>query len=329
MIIFYNKLFKHLIDHKFVQNQYDMCEFNKMINCEKITVQFYIDNLKVSHKDEAVLEDFLTNLRDEFGQEDELTENKVLIHGYLSITIDYSIPSKVVFTMFDYLEDVIVETNKDLKNSCSYHPGNDQLFKVDYESPSLPTKDAALFQRYVARLLFASKKARPDIQVCVAFLCTRVKAPTEQDYKKLGRVITYLEETVHLPLVVGADNSGPLTWNIDDSFVVHPDCKSHTRACLTLGHGSILSLSAKQKINTKSSNEAKLVGVDDAMTFVMGIKHFFESQVRSIDMDSPLKPLGSDVTLNKITQVKFNWKRMNGNQTAREPSTLTYDTLYN
>ena len=146
--------------------------------------------------------------------------------------------------------------------------------KVDEDSSRLPTKDADSFHRYVARLLFASKRARPDIQVCVAFLCTRVKAPTEQDYKKLGKVISYLKETVHLPLVVGADDSGKLTWNIDASFAVHPDCKSHTGACLTLGHGSILSISSKQKINTKSSTEAELVGVDDAMTFVMWMKHF-------------------------------------------------------
>ena len=108
-----------------------------------------------------------------------------------------------------------------------------------------------------------------------------------------------MKETVHLPLVVGADDSGTLTWNIDASFVVHPDCKSHTGVCPTLGHGSILSISAKQKINTKSSTEAEFVGVDDAMIFIMWIKHFFESQVRSIDMSSPLKLLGSDVTIEQ------------------------------
>ena len=46
-----------------------------------------------------------------FGQEDELTENKGLVHEYLGIIIDYPIPRKVVFTMFDYLEDVIVEAS--------------------------------------------------------------------------------------------------------------------------------------------------------------------------------------------------------------------------
>ena len=124
--------------------------------------------------------------------------------------------------------------------------------KVDKDSPRLPIKDADLFHPHVARLLFVSKRARPDIQFCVTFLYTRVKAPTEQDYKKLWTVIIYLKETVHLPLVVGADDSGRLTWNIDASFAVHPDYKSHTGACLTLGHDNILSISAKQKIKNKS-----------------------------------------------------------------------------
>ena len=77
-----------------------------------------------------------------FGQEDELTENIGLVHGYLGITIDYLIAGKVVFTMFHYLEDVIVEAAKDLKNSRSYYPSNDQLMKVDYNSLSLSAKDA-------------------------------------------------------------------------------------------------------------------------------------------------------------------------------------------
>ena len=80
--------------------------------------------------------------------------------------------------MFDYLEDVIVEANKDLKNNRLYYPRNDLFVKVDYDSPSLPRKNAELFHCHVDRLLFASKRARPDVHVCVAFLCTRVKSPT-------------------------------------------------------------------------------------------------------------------------------------------------------
>ena len=312
-IIFYNKLSKHLTDHGFVMNDYDMCTFNKMVDGEQLTVQFHVDDLKASHKDQKVLDDFLDNLRSEFGQEDELAETRGRVHEYLGITIDYSLPGKVVFTMFDFLEDVIVEAPDDLKKSRSYYPGNDKLFHVDDESPKLSQERAELFHRIVARLLFASKRARPDIQVCVAFLCTRVKSPNEQDYEKLGRVITYLMKTIHLPLIIGADESGSMVWNIDASFAVHADCKSHTGASLTLGHGSVLSMSCKQKINTKSSTEAELVGVDDAMTFVMWMKHFFECQVKQINEHSKLKRLGSDTIIEQdntsaIQLEKNGWK---------------------
>ena len=163
----------------------------------------------------------------------------------------------------------------------------------------MPLKDTKLFHYHVARLLFTSKRVRPDIQVCVVFLYTQVKSPTKQDYKKLGRVISYLKDTVRLTLVTGANDNRTFTWNIDASFIVHPDCKSHTGACLTLGHGSVLSIFLKRKINTKSSTEAELVGVDDAMTFGRWMKHFFESQVRFIHVNYPLKPLGSDVSIKQ------------------------------
>ena len=113
-----------------------------MVNSEQITVQFHVEHLKVSHKEQSVMENFLGNLRSEFGQEDKLMENTGFVHEYLGITSDYLIAGKVVSTMFDYLEDVIVEAANDLKNSRSYYPGNDQLMKVDYDSPSLSPKDA-------------------------------------------------------------------------------------------------------------------------------------------------------------------------------------------
>ena len=107
------------------------------------------------------------------------------MHKYLGITIGYSIVGKVVFTMFDYLEDVIMEAADDLKNGSSYYPESNQLFKIDYNSPSLSPKGADIFHRHVTRLLFASKRARSNIQVCVAFLCTQIKSPTEQDNKTI------------------------------------------------------------------------------------------------------------------------------------------------
>ena len=45
-----------------------------------------------------------------------------------------------------------------------------------------------------------------------------------------------------------------------------------------MGKGSINNISTKQKLNTKSSTEAELMGVDDISMYVIWTKHFIEAQ---------------------------------------------------
>ncbi len=54
--------------------------------------------------------------------------------------------------------------------------------------------------------------------------------------------------------------------------------KSHTGAILTMGKGGVYAMSTKQKINTKSSTEAELVGVDDGMPMVLWTRNFLKNQ---------------------------------------------------
>jgi hypothetical protein len=118
-----------------------------------------------------------------------------MIHDYLNITINYSEKEKVKFTMYDYLEDILNEMPDDM-NGTAPTPASNNLFEVDEESPALHDKESYFFHRTTARLLFAAKRARPDLQVAVAYLCTRVKAPNQSDYRKLTRVIKYLRLTI-------------------------------------------------------------------------------------------------------------------------------------
>lgn len=87
-------------------------------------------------------------------------------------------------------------------------PAAGHLFTVDSEAKPLDEETAHLFYHNTAKLLFLSKRARPDIQTAVAFLTTRVKGPDEDDYKKLGRVMNYLRSTTALNLVLEADDNG-------------------------------------------------------------------------------------------------------------------------
>jgi hypothetical protein len=59
--------------------------------------------------------------------------------------------------------------------------------------------------------------------------------------------------------------------------------RSHTGATLTLGKGSVYSMSTRQKMNTRSSTEAELVGVNDAMALILWTRHFLEAQGYSVE----------------------------------------------
>ena len=107
--------------------------------------------------------------------------------------------------------------------------------------------------------------------------------PTQADWKKLVKLMKFLNGSKEDVLTLSADNLRVIKWYVDASFAVHEDYKSHTGAVMTLGHGAIQSLSRKQKLNTKSSTDAELVGADDASVMVLWTKLFMESQGYAID----------------------------------------------
>ena len=88
----------------------------------------------------------------------------------------------------------------------------------------------------------------------------------------------YLRATIDLVLTLEADDLHILKWWVDASYAVHPDMKSHTGGTMSMGKGSIYSASRRQKLNTKSSTEAELVGVDDVMAQVLWTRYFLEAQ---------------------------------------------------
>ena len=110
------------------------------------------------------------------------------------------------------------------------------------------------------------------------FLTTRVQSPDIDHWRKLGRCLPYLKDTKDLPLTLEANNMSIINWWVDASFAVHHDFRSHTGVSMSLGKGCAINLSSKQKINTWSSTEAELFGVDDAMALIIWVKLFMEHQ---------------------------------------------------
>ena len=136
------------------------------------------------------------------------------------------------------------------------------------------------------KLLFTGIRFRKDAQTSIAFLTTRSRKPDEDDWKKLRRLLGYLKRTIKLPLILQANGVNMLKWWVDASYAPHDDMWRHTEGTTSMGkdgRGSIIGISKKQNINTKSSTEAELIGADDAMPQMLWTRYFLEEQGYGID----------------------------------------------
>ena len=280
-LLFWRRLSEQLLAWGFNANPYDPCVVNKDINGSQCTILWHVDDLKISHMDRDVVTSIIDMVGAEFGKEAPLTISRGKVHVYLGMTIDFSNDGKVRFSMIGYLDEILNDLPPDMDGENTT-PAASFLFDVDDDCEKLDADTADFFHHNTAKLLFLCKRARPDVQTAVAFLCTRVKAPDTDDYKKLAWVMKYLRGTIDMPLTLEADDSNIIKWWVDASYGVHPDMRSHTGGVLTLGKGAVYATSTRQKIGTKSSTEAELVGVSDVISQVIWTRYFLEAQGYSV-----------------------------------------------
>ena len=120
----------------------------------------------------------------------------------------------------------------------------------------------------------------------IAFLTTRLRNPDKDYRKKLRRLLVYLNITIKLPLILRAARVNVIKWWVDALYEAHDNMRGHTGGTVLMGkdgHGSIINISKKQKINTKSLTEEKIIGVDNTMPHMLWTRYFLEAQEYGID----------------------------------------------
>jgi Reverse transcriptase (RNA-dependent DNA polymerase) len=283
-LLYYQKFVENLESIGFVLNPYDPCVANKMVHGKQLTVVWHVDDLKISHASEQVvtrminwLERTYVRLFDDGSGAMKSSRGKV--HDYLGMRLNYTEKGQVTISMEPYILEIVELFKKyDPSDKIASTPAAEHIFKVDETTKKIPAQMGTIFHHFVAKCLFATKRARPDIAVAVAFLTTRVKSPDEDDWKKLVRMIRYLRGTLNLSLRLSATSAIIPKWWVDGAHGVHPNMRGHTGACLSLGKGMPVATSTKQKINTRSSTETEVVAVDDLMPIILWTNYFLEAQ---------------------------------------------------
>ena len=308
-LLWYKKLRGDLESIGFVFNSYEPCICNRDIDGKQHTVRFHVDDMMSSHMDSKVNDEFLIWLNKMYGEYSDVKFTRGEIHDFLGVVYDFTEPGKVKVDMVDYVQQMLNDFSVEFsENDKVANPAATNLFDVGTGAP-LDMVQKKEFHTFVAKGLFLCNRARPDIKQVIALLCTRVKAPNQDDWDKLVRLMLFLHTTKLDCLILTVDDLHVIKWWIDVSFAVHPDFKSHTGAVMSMGSGALISGSQKQKLNTRSSTEGEFVGVDDVIAKVLWTRLFLEEQGYEIEKNVLYQDNKSAILLEK------NGKRSSGKRT--------------
>ena len=191
-LLFLQNLFKFLIEeHGFTVSPYNWI-VNKMIDGAQCTIGCHLDDLKISHVNETLTESIVATLQAKYSKETPLVIHWGKVHDYLRMTIDYSAPGKVWFSMDQYIDNLFTECPDQLMKGTGTTPTANHLVDVNDACPKLDTEDAILYHHLITKLLYLCKQTRPNIQLAMSFLTTCMQSPDEDDNKKIGHCIGYL-----------------------------------------------------------------------------------------------------------------------------------------
>ena len=90
-----------MIQDGFEVNPCDCCVANKVVNGKQLTVVSHVDDLMISHEDPRVVDAFIEWCRQHY-EDKEITAMKPsrgLVHDYLGVIMDYSVPGKLKVSM--------------------------------------------------------------------------------------------------------------------------------------------------------------------------------------------------------------------------------------
>ncbi|MGC8532992.1 MAG: hypothetical protein ACP5M1_13235, partial [Acidiphilium sp.] len=147
------------------------------------------------HVDTKINDNFEKWLNKMYGAHGEVKTTRGKVHDYLGMVFDFSQEGQVKVDMVDYISNMVEEFPMNLKpTDTAPTPASEALF-AEGDGPKLDKDKAELFHTFVAKGLFACKRARPDIHTAIALLCTRVKSPNQDDWNKLIRLIKYCNGT--------------------------------------------------------------------------------------------------------------------------------------
>ena len=273
--LWYDALVKFLTSLGFVTNPLDKCVLMRRDGESCTIIVLYVDDILLVTTKRKMIEWVHRKLEGEY----ETVEMDVSdSFTYLGMVLSTEANGMLSVSMEGYTANIVRDYETLYKVKEVTTPATLDLFVIGNKNERLGPKDTRLFHRFVAKLLYLCKRARIDVQLAVLFLCTRVKEPNKGDKRKLDRVIGFLKRTVDRKRRIrGTGDATRVRAYIDSAFSAHDDGKGHSGMVVMWGDTCVLDTCRKQKIATKDSTEAEIVGMSDNFERLEWVHDFITS----------------------------------------------------
>jgi len=143
-MLFWETLTAKLVSLGFKVNPYDDCVVNKINHGQQCTILWHVGDIKISHADEQVVSDVVTQLENNMGKS-------------TTVVLDYPKVGAIQVTMFDYIKNMLSQLPP-IMDGESRTPAPIHFFEVNEEAIKVNEEEAQSFHHYVANLLFLCKR---------------------------------------------------------------------------------------------------------------------------------------------------------------------------
>jgi hypothetical protein len=74
---------------------------------------WHVDDLKISHEETRVVDDFIKDLETEFGKETSLSKSRGKVHDSLGMILDFSVQGELQVNMIPYVKMVLAGNGRE------------------------------------------------------------------------------------------------------------------------------------------------------------------------------------------------------------------------
>jgi hypothetical protein len=127
------------------------------------------------------------------------------------MTIDFFTMGAVEVSMKGYIKQLLIDYDT---QKLSPSPASNTLFDQDQDQELLSESESVRLHSALAKLLYLSTRIRPDIQLAVNYLCTRVNRYNPSDQLKCERILEYLYATMNKTLTLFTPSFTPIPLTV-------------------------------------------------------------------------------------------------------------------